>query len=83
MFHLRFESLDRRDAFIRHMADRDVLAVFHYQALHESPVGQRLGERHSCPVASSAARTLVRLPLFNDMSDSEQAAVIDAALAFR
>ena len=83
MFHLRLDSAERRDAFIRHLGERGALAVFHYQALHESPVGRSLGESHGCPVASRAADTLVRLPLFNDMSESEQGAVIEATLAFR
>lgn len=83
MFHLRFDTIERRDAFIRHLDDQGALAVFHYQALHESPMGRRLGHRNECPRASKAADTLVRLPLFNDMSESEQGAVIEAALSFR
>lgn len=83
MFHLRFDSVVHRDAFIRHLGERGALAVFHYQALHESPVGNSLGQEHDCPVASHAADTLVRLPLFSDMTEAEQGAVIDAALSFR
>ena len=47
------------------------------------PVGNSLGQEHDCPVASHAADTLVRLPLFSDMTEAEQGAVIDAALSFR
>jgi dTDP-4-amino-4,6-dideoxygalactose transaminase len=83
MFHLRFGTIERRDAFIRHLNERGALAVFHYQALHDSPVGRSLGQSHECPVASRAAGTLVRLPLFNDMSEDEQGAVIEAAMSFR
>lgn len=83
MFHLRFDSAIRRDGFIRHLGQRGALAVFHYQALHDSPVVRRFGQSHACPVASQAADTLVRLPMYNDMSESEQAAVIEAALSFK
>ncbi|MDO8733466.1 MAG: dTDP-4-amino-4,6-dideoxygalactose transaminase [Actinomycetota bacterium] len=83
MFHLRLESLERRDAFIAHMHERGVQTVFHYQALHESPIGLSLHEDHACMVASEASHTLVRLPLFYDLSDADQNTVIDAATAFR
>ena len=82
MFHLRFASLERRDAFITHMHDRGVQTVFHYQALHESPIGLSLHEQHASPVASQASRTLVRLPLFYDLSAADQQLIIDAAQAF-
>ena len=82
MFHLRLESLERRDAFIAHMHDRGVQTVFHYQALHESPIGLSLHEDHACLVASRASDTLVRLPLFYDLSDADQGLVIEAATAF-
>jgi len=82
MFHLRLPSLEHRDAFIAHMRDRGVQTVFHYQALHESPVGLSLQEDHACLVASEASHTLVRLPLFYDLSDVDQKTVIDAATAF-
>ena len=82
MYFVRFSEGSQRDAFIAHMRDSDIMAVFHYQALHESPVGRSLGEQEDCPVASAAARRLVRLPLFTDMSDSDQAAVIAAATSF-
>jgi len=82
MFHLRLQSLELRDAFIQHMMDRGVLTVFHYQALHESPVGLSLPGSHACPVASEASHTLVRLPLFYDLSEADQKTVIDAATSF-
>lgn len=83
MYFIRFPQDFDRDAFIAHMRDKDVMAVFHYQALHESPFGRTLGAQEECPVASAAARRLVRLPLFTDMSDSDQTAVIEAVRSFR
>lgn len=83
MFHLRLVSAQRRDAFIRHLAERGALAVFHYQALSESPVGRTLGRHRPCPVADNAAQTLVRLPLYNSMTEAEQGTVIDAVLSFQ
>jgi dTDP-4-amino-4,6-dideoxygalactose transaminase len=83
MFHIRLDGIERRDAFIRHLKEQDILSVFHYQALHQSPMGVALKNTRACPVASQAAGTLVRLPLFNDMTHDQQSAVIAAARSFR
>jgi len=73
----------RRAAFIDHMKARGVQVVFHYQALHTSPMGLAHGGRAgACPVTERVADELVRLPLFNDLADSDQSIVIDAARAF-
>jgi len=83
MFYLQLQSEEERTSFIEHMRDRGVMSVFHYQALHESPMGESLGVGISCPVASEASQRLVRLPLFSDMSVSEQSQCIEAVLSFR
>ncbi len=40
------------------------------------------GQRGDCPVAEWVGEVLVRLPLFNSMTDGEQYRVIQAALEF-
>lgn len=83
VFHLRFETLEVRDRFIRHLRDRDVLAVFHYQPLHLSTIGQRFGGvEGQHPVSEDAGSTLVRLPLFVGLSDAEVDHIISAVLSF-
>ena len=82
MFHLRLANPPRRDAFIEHMRSRGVLVVFHYQTLHDSPLGRTLGPTRPCPHSSQAAGTLVRLPLFSSMSEGEQSRVIEAVQTF-
>jgi dTDP-4-amino-4,6-dideoxygalactose transaminase len=73
----------RRAAFIDHMKARGVSVVFHYQALNTSPMGLAHGGRPGmCPVTERIADELVRLPLYNDLSDTDQSAVIDAVRAF-
>ena len=83
VYHLRFPRLETRQAFIAHLAARGVMAVFHYQPLHLSTVGRRLGGapgQH--PVTEEAGDCLVRLPLFASMSDADIGRVIDAATTF-
>ena len=83
MFHLRFTQAHQRDAFIDHLAQHQILAVFHYQSLHLSKVGLQLGGRQGqCPVTEHASECLVRLPLYNTLTESEQAQVIDAVTSF-
>ncbi|HEV7555441.1 MAG TPA: dTDP-4-amino-4,6-dideoxygalactose transaminase, partial [Kofleriaceae bacterium] len=74
---------DRRAAFIDHMKSRGVQTVFHYQALNTSPMGLAHGGKSGqCPVTERVADELVRLPLYNDLSDTDQSVVIDAVRAF-
>jgi len=83
MFHLRFERGDQRDRFIAHLADRGVNAVFHYQPLHLSTVGQQLGGKSGqCPVTEHAGDCLVRLPLFSSMTPGQQTSVVEAVTSF-
>ena len=83
MFYLLMPSLAERQAFIAHLASRDVLAVFHYHPLHVSPFGQQYGGKPGdCPVSEDISDRLVRLPLYNDLSSSEQDRVVDAVLEY-
>jgi len=83
VYHLRFQALDQRSRFIEHMKRREISCVFHYQPLHTSPVGQHFGGRvGQCPVAEHAGDCLVRLPLYNNLSKSEQDRVIEAVQQF-
>jgi len=85
MFYLVFPDLARRTAFIDHLGEAGIKAVFHYQPLHLSPMGLRLGSARAgdCPVTEKAADCLVRLPFYADLSDSDQARVIETACSFR
>ncbi|SLM64998.1 MULTISPECIES: dTDP-4-amino-4,6-dideoxygalactose transaminase [Dickeya] len=83
LFYLRLRDERERTAFIRQMQAAGILAVFHYVPLHQSPAGQRYGrfvgeDRYT----SLESARLVRLPLFYNLSDASQQAVIDAVLGF-
>ena len=84
LFHLRFANLATRTRFITHMADAGISTVFHYQPLHLSDVGRRYGGREGQhPVTEDAGDTLVRLPLFESLTDELVERVISRAVAFR
>ena len=83
VYFLRFQRGEQRTRFINHMKERAISCVFHYQPLNTSPVGQKFGGfEGQCVVAEQAGECLVRLPLFNSMSDDDQMRVIEAVLTF-
>jgi len=83
MFYLLLTAEDR-PRFIDHLKARGIQAVFHYQSLHTSPMGRAHGgEPGMCPVTERVSDELVRLPLYNDLSDDDQSVVIDAVRSFR
>jgi len=83
MFYLLMPSLEARTALIAHMRSRQILVVFHYQPLHVSEMGLRLGGRPGqCPVTEDVADRLVRLPCYFQLRDDEQSRVIEALAGF-
>ncbi|MBT9432016.1 dTDP-4-amino-4,6-dideoxygalactose transaminase [Candidatus Sodalis endolongispinus] len=79
MYYVKLRDIDDRDAFIRHMKAADILTVFHYIPLHDSPAGRRFGRFHgNARYTGSESRRLVRLPLFYNLGDDDQQRVIDA-----
>jgi dTDP-4-amino-4,6-dideoxygalactose transaminase len=83
MFYLMMPDLEARTRFIEHLKQREILAVFHYQALNLSDMGRRFGGRAGqCPVTEDVADRLVRLPLFHGLEDADQSEVIEAVLGY-
>jgi dTDP-4-amino-4,6-dideoxygalactose transaminase len=79
LFYVLTPSLEVRTALLAHLRARQVLAVFHYQPLHLSAMGRRLGGRQGqCPVTEDVADRLVRLPCYFQLRDAEQARVLEA-----
>ena len=84
LYYLMMPSLERRQQLIAHLRQRDISAVFHYLPLHRSEMGRRFDPNPpSLPVAESAADRLLRLPMYNDMAQSEVNEVIEALHAFK
>jgi dTDP-4-amino-4,6-dideoxygalactose transaminase len=84
LYYLMMPSLQRRQQLIGHLRDRDISAVFHYLPLHQSAMARKFTPNPpSLPVAESAADRLLRLPMYNDMAQSEVNEVIEALHAFK
>lgn len=83
LYYLRTPTEQRRDDLIRHLAGLGVSAPFHYVPLDSSPAGLKLG-RTPIPCVRSAefSGTVVRLPLWPDLTDEQVARVVEAVTAF-
>lgn len=68
MFYLTFSSLETRTALIKHLKDNDIMAVFHYLSLHSSAYYADKHDGRTLPECDRYADTLVRLPMYYDLS---------------
>lgn len=79
MFYMLLPTPEHRRALIAHLKERGILSVFHYLPLHLSTMGQRFGGREGdCPVTEDISERLLRLPFYNELSEAQQAEVIEA-----
>lgn len=80
LFYLVFETEALRQAFQEAMAAADVQTATHYRPLHASAMGRRLGWRaDALPETMAKAPGLVRLPLYEAMTEAELERVLDSA----
>ena len=83
MYYLLLPSLKSRQALIAHLKERGILSVFHYLPLHLSDMGRRFGGKvGDCPVTEDLSDRLLRLPFYNELTESDQAAVVAALQEF-
>lgn len=84
MYYLLLPSLEQRQALIAHLRERGIMGVFHYQPLHLSEMGRRLGGKEGdCPVTEAVSDRLLRLPFYNELTEADQARVVGAVAEFR
>ena len=83
MFYILMPSLQDRQALISHLRSRDVQSVFHYLPLHLSDMGLKFGGKPGdCPITESISDRLLRLPFYNDLTEEDQARVVEEILNF-
>jgi dTDP-4-amino-4,6-dideoxygalactose transaminase len=84
MFYLMMPTLAARQALIAHLKGREILSVFHYLPLHLSEMGRRWGGKEGdCPVTEAVSDRVLRLPFYNELSESDQARVVKAVSEFQ
>lgn len=83
MYYLKCRDLAERTAFIAFMRDRGVQCVFHYIPLHSSPAGLKFGRFHGeDEYTTRESERLVRLPMYDSITEADQARVTEGVKAF-
>ncbi|MFF3224150.1 dTDP-4-amino-4,6-dideoxygalactose transaminase [Nocardia suismassiliense] len=83
LYYLRTPTEERRDDLIAHLRARNIVAPFHYVPLDSSPAGLKLGRTpHPCVRSAEFSGTVVRLPLWPDLTDEQVARVVEAVTDF-
>lgn len=82
MFYLVCADLETRTGLIEHLRKHEIMATFHYQALHASPYFAATHGDRPLPNAARYSDTLVRLPLFADLSADEVDRVCDRVIEY-
>jgi dTDP-4-amino-4,6-dideoxygalactose transaminase len=83
MFYIVMPSLRKRQALITHLNSRGVNSVFHYLPLHLSDVGKRLGGKQAdCRVTENLSERVLRLPFYNDLTETDQSYVVASIKEF-
>jgi dTDP-4-amino-4,6-dideoxygalactose transaminase len=78
IYYVLLEEAGRRDDIIRILGQHQIGASSHYEPLHASPAGQRLGRMHGDMThTESVAARLLRLPLWVGMSEDDVSRVAD------
>lgn len=82
MFYLVCADLELRTALIQYLKDNEVHAVFHYLSLHMSEFYQDKHAGNALPNSDHFTDTLVRLPLFYELTDEQVDYVCEQVYAF-
>jgi dTDP-4-amino-4,6-dideoxygalactose transaminase len=78
MYYLILPSAETRDRLMHGLKELEINAIFHYVPLHSSPAGMRYGRWHgNMTVTDQVASCLLRLPMWNDLTE----AMIDDVIA--
>lgn len=83
MFYLLCQDLATRTAFIAYLKEHEIVAPFHYIPLHSAPAGEQFCRTATdMKVTDKVSETLVRLPLYYDLTEKEQNKVIEVCMDF-
>lgn len=68
IYALKFRNADSRKMFVAHMRKAGIEVSTHYVPLHSSAMGKKLGGGRTLPVTDEVAGTLVRIPIYPDLT---------------
>lgn len=83
LFYLLTHSLEERTQLMQHLKQAGISVVFHYIPLHSSPAGQKYGRVNgNMQVTNSISDTLLRLPVYYGIKDSDIECVVNNIISF-
>jgi dTDP-4-amino-4,6-dideoxygalactose transaminase len=83
MYYILLENEERRDSLIEFLKRDGIKAVFHFVPLHSSPAGRRYGNtKRDLITTESIAKRIVRLPLFNELTDENISGIVETIRKF-
>jgi len=82
MFFILLENVEQRDNLIAFLKNKGILAVFHYQSLHRSQYFLNKHDGRELPNSDRYSNTLLRLPLFFELTNDELIKIIDVIEKF-
>ena len=82
LFYIICNSSEERTRLISFLKTQDIMAVFHYICLHDSPYYHDRHDGREMPHAKNFEECLVRLPLWVNISEKEVNFVIQKVLEF-
>lgn len=80
MFYLVCDSSEQRSNLINSLKKEGILSVFHYISLHKSDFYEKLHDNRNLPFSDHYTETLLRLPLFFELTEEEQGEVCNHIL---
>jgi dTDP-4-amino-4,6-dideoxygalactose transaminase len=83
LFWITLPSIEQRSDLLAQLKGKGIGATFHYQSLATSPAGKRFGRTDGTPVADRTAETLLRLPLYAELGDSQIDRVIASLIEWK
>lgn len=82
MFYMLLPDHIAREKFVSHMLHRSIRVATHYEPLHSSPEGQKIGRiASSMRITDSQSQRIVRLPLYPGV-EAHQKQIIEAIQDF-
>lgn len=82
LFYLLLKNSDERDALIAHLKYNNILAVFHYQCLHNSPFYLQNHAPKAMPNAERYENCLLRLPVYATLQTDELVLITQSISSF-
>ncbi len=82
VFYLITRNLQERNALLQYLNENKVQAVFHYLTLHNSPYYNDKHDGRTLASADNFANTLIRLPLFYELSVEAVDMISDIVISY-